>query len=128
MTAISVLSAGRAAMARFSQRALPVGGGELERGRQVARQLAEELDAASVDRMREAEPLGVQELPAQPDLPARHAVHRIAEDRMPDGGEVHADLVRAPGLELEAQQARALERLRELEMRHGGTLGTPADG
>ena len=47
---------------------------------------------------------------------------------MPDGREVHADLVRAARLELEVQQARARQRLGQLEVRHGRALGAAADG
>ena len=46
---------------------------------------------------------------------------------MADRGQVHADLMRATRLELEVQQARARQRLGQLEVRHGRPLGAAAD-
>ena len=59
-----------------------------------------------------AEPLGVQKRPRQPLHRAqlvRHAamhaaVERVADDRMADAAEMHANLVRAPGRNRDAQQ------------------------
>ncbi len=45
------------------------------------------------------------------------AVERIADDRMADRLQVHADLVGATGLQAHAQQRRRRQRLRDLEVR-----------
>ena len=58
--------------------------------------------------MVEGEPLGVQELPLQPQR-ARPPVLRVARHRMPDRLHVRADLVGAPGLEPHPQQRVALQ-------------------
>ena len=54
-------------------------------------------------RMREAQPGAVQELALETG-PTRAAVVAVTGDRMPDGGEVGPDLVRAPGLQAGADQ------------------------
>src|SRR4029077_10796375 len=70
ITAISVLSEGRAVTARLSQSAQ--GARALERVRALGRKLARALDAIAADRMHEAQARGVQELAPQADLPSRH--------------------------------------------------------
>ena len=52
----------------------------------------------------------VQELPA--DQRRCMAVHAVADDRVPDRGEVHADLVRASGLRPRLHERYAVEAAR----------------
>src|SRR2546423_13389248 len=47
------------------------------------------------------------------------AILGVTADRMPDGGQVHADLVRAACLEADPEEARPRQRLDELEVRDG---------
>ena len=47
---------------------------------------------------------------------------------MPDRGQVHADLMRAAGLEPSRSRLAPASGSRELEVRHGGPLGAAADG
>ena len=64
-----------------------------------------ELDSLARHRVLEGEPLGVQERPRSAGTAASStAVAGVADDRMTDGGEVHADLVSAAGLELALDQ------------------------
>ena len=65
--------------------------------------------------MRERQTRGVQERPLEPlhgaDV-ARHApvdaaVERVADDRMADRAQVHADLVRPPGVDRDLTQREA---------------------
>ena len=84
----------------------------VEHRAQIVRQRRRELERLAGARLREREPLGVQERPRQPlhraqivRHPAMHAaVQRVADDRMADGVEVDANLVRAPGRDRDAQQ------------------------
>ena len=77
--------------------------------REVRRQRRLDDDLAAVDRMREADAVRVQEHPLQP-LPRERLVPReiavlvVAGERKAEVREVHADLVRAPGLELGFEQ------------------------
>ncbi len=61
----------------------------------------------------------MQERAAERDRVARAAVGAVADDRMPDRREVHADLVRTARLEpaLEQAAARGLERVHDLVLR-----------
>src|SRR3954463_2288691 len=68
----------------------------LQCGFEVGRQRRLRLDALAGDRVRKGQASRVQELAPQSGL--RHAVDRVAGDRQADGGEMHADLVRAPRL------------------------------
>ena len=82
-----------------------------------ARVVAGELHQAAVGGVREAEPDGVQPLPgdAEPGGQRRvGAVGQVADARVPERGEVDPDLVGAPGLELDVDQARGRERLDDL--------------
>ena len=58
-----------------------------------------------VDRVREGQPRGVQELALEAQRPGR-AVLGVAGDRVADRPQVRADLVRAAGLQAHAQQRR----------------------
>ena len=69
-----------------------------------------------VDRVREREPRGVQELAREP-VAAGRAVLRVARDRVADRQQVRADLVRAAGLEPHAQQRVVRQRALDLEVR-----------
>src|SRR3954469_17029930 len=68
--------------------------------------------------VRKREFCGVKKLARQPKSPpaGRAAVLGVAADRMPDRPEVHADLVRAAGLEPYPQQRRTRECLLDLEV------------
>ena len=78
-------------------------------------------------RMSEDEAFGVQERPGELRDGAqrmRHAavdaaVERIADDRVADGAQVHADLMRAPGGNGDAQQRDALQIARPRDARNG---------
>ena len=76
------------------------------------------LDVLARDGVLEGQPRRVQELALEAEQPAR-AVLRIAAHRMADGAQMHADLVRAPGLEAQAQQRAARKRPLEREMGSG---------
>ena len=64
------------------------------------------------------EPRAVEELARQPQsaTACATAVDLVATDRMADRQHVRADLVRAPGLELDAQQRAAGKLLDDLEV------------
>ena len=66
--------------------------------------------------MTEAQCERVQELPREPQV-ARHAIARVSAHRQADRGEVHANLVRAAGLEPDLEERVLGELLDELEMR-----------
>src|SRR5689334_23037288 len=66
--------------------------------------------------MRERKPGGVQELPLEPEV-AGDAVDRVPRHRKPDRFQVDADLVRAAGLEADAQQRALAEQALHLEVR-----------
>ena len=77
-------------------------------------------------RMRERQPRGVQERPLEPlhgaDV-ARHApvdaaVQRVADDRMADGAQVHADLVRPAGVNRHLAQREPGQVMRARDPRH----------
>ena len=72
--------------------------------------------ASPVDRMDEREPRGVQRLAGERNRPLP-AVGGIADERMTERGEMHADLVRAAGLEPAAEQRRDAESLEHREVR-----------
>src|SRR5204863_109907 len=76
------------------------------------------LQALARDRVREREPRGVEELALEAEV-AGTAVHRIARDREADRLEMDADLVRAAGLERDAEERVAAQQLDDLEMRQG---------
>ena len=65
--------------------------------------------------MRKREPGGVQELALEAE--AGNAVDRVADDGQVDGREVDSDLVRAAGLEPDAEQRVLGEQLDDLEVR-----------
>ena len=71
-----------------------------------------------MQRVREPKPLCVQELPGEPEI-ARDAVDRIAAHGKPDRLEMHADLMRAPGLEPNVQERVLAKPLAHLEPRDG---------
>ena len=87
---------------------------------QIRRQRRGELQPAAVGRVREREPRGVEERPLEsqnrPQIrrhaPARPAVERVAHDRVADRAQVHADLVRAPGVDRHLAQRHAMQVLR----------------
>src|SRR5205814_1512444 len=70
--------------------------------------------------MRERQPCGVQEWALEAlhgpevvrDAAVDAAVGRIADDRVADGAQVHADLVRAPGCDGDAKQRHPFQVLR----------------
>src|SRR5262249_60777203 len=71
-----------------------------------------EPEAASILGMGDLQPLGMEEEPLQPPPRPRLAVEGeiavlpVARHRMPDGGEVSADLVGPAGLQRDLQQGR----------------------
>src|ERR1700712_1735611 len=95
--------------------ALP-GGGRLEPRLEVRRQRRGEVERRARARMAEGEPVGVQELAPQAVAGAA-AVGRVPRERVPDRGEVGADLVRAAGLQAGLDVALARQQLEHLEMR-----------
>ena len=94
-----------------SVRAAVEGGLEVGRQRRARRR-----PRSPRERVREGEPRRVEELALEPEL-ARPAVDRVAADRQVDRGEVDADLVRAPGLERDAQERVPRQQLLDLEVR-----------
>jgi hypothetical protein len=84
----------------------------------------------TVGGVREAQPDSVQPLPRQPEVRREHrigAIQPVTDARMPDGGHVHADLVRPAGLQAHLQQAGRPEGLegvvvrdRRTSVRHDG--------
>src|SRR5438128_11872465 len=86
-------------------------------GLQVVRERRGRLDPLARDRMRERQPRGVQELALQVQV-ARTAVDGVAGDREVDRRQVHADLVRATGLQRDAQERVLRQELGHLEVRH----------
>ena len=66
-------------------------------------------------RMMEDEAVRVKERPIEPrqrpqvawQVPSNPAVERVADNRMADGAEMHADLVRAPGRDRHVEQRHA---------------------
>ena len=58
--------------------------------------------------MHETQTRGVQRLALDPQVRIAGTVYGIADDRMTDGGAMHADLVRSSGLQRQAQQCGVL--------------------
>ena len=82
-----------------------------------------EVDSLARDRMREREPPRVQERPVEAQhtrLVPTAPVSAVADDRVPRGLQVHADLMGPPGPRRRLQQARAREPLPHLEARRRG--------
>ena len=85
---------------------------------QVGGKRSEELHAAPVGGVVEDQPRGVQERPLQPlhgadvtgHAAVHAAVHRVADDRVPDRAQVHANLVRAAGVDRHLAQGQAWQR------------------
>src|SRR5690242_21535178 len=75
--------------------------------------------------MIERQTRGVEHLTRHAKARPSYAVRRIADDRMADRRAMDADLVRAPGFELQLQQCRfhiaGSEPLAHAVMRHGST-------
>ena len=92
----------------------------LQGGSEICGQRRREIHRLAGKGMPEREPCRVEELAREAEL-TRSAVHRVTRDREVDGGEVDADLMRAAGLEADAQERVARQELLELEMRHRGT-------
>src|ERR687897_188134 len=82
---------------------------------QIGRQLGGEAHLCSGDRMAKAEAGSVQEL-APESVPLGVAVARVPRDRVADGREVGADLVRAAGLEADVDEGVLRKQLDDLEM------------
>src|SRR5262249_46132713 len=80
--------------------------------RELRGQRRDDLDLLPRDGVRKREPARVQELPREAE--AGEAVDPAADDRQVDRGQVHADLVRATGL-----QAHPQERVLGQELVHG---------
>lgn len=74
-------------------------------GLQVSRQRRLQFEQFACDRVPELELVGMQELPSDGDMfqGGARTVDRIANDRVSYSLEVQANLVRAPGLELEQE-------------------------
>src|SRR5215204_3782895 len=84
------------------------GADDLEGVGEVVGVVGLELDVVARTRVNEAEPLGVQPLAVEADpLGERRirAVHQVADARMMQRAHVHADLMGAPGLEVDREQA-----------------------
>src|SRR5919106_5615335 len=88
-----------------------------ERGLEVGRKRGRDVDLLPAHRVREAEPVRVQELSLEAEIALR-PVLRVAGDGEVDCGEMDADLVRAAGLEAHVEEGVPRERLGHLEMRH----------
>ena len=88
-----------------------------ERRLEIRRQRRADVDRRPGHRVREGQPRRVQELALEAQAP-RRPVLGVADDRVIDGPQVRADLVRAPRLQAHAQQRGARQRLLELEVRH----------
>ena len=77
--------------------------------------------------MRERKACGVQEWPFQPEngpeigwhTPAGSAIERIADDRVADPAQVHADLVGASGVDRDLREGDAFQVLHARDARHG---------
>src|SRR5205085_4114724 len=91
-----------------------------KQARQLIRQRRVELPPLARAWMMEAEPFGVEELsPQRGDgsaqfrvrdrLIAPAAINLVAHDRMLEPSEMHSDLMRAPGLDLNIKQREPLE-------------------
>ena len=84
--------------------------------REVGRQRRADVDSAPVIGCVNASRAAWRNCRSRPSS-AGSPVHRVAGDRQVDRGEMHADLMRAPGLEGDAQQRMAWQQLFDLEMR-----------
>ena len=108
-------------------------GRSVEHRSQVVGQRRDELHAAAVARMRERQPRGVQERPLEPlhgadvarHAPVHAAVQRVADDRVADGAQVHADLMRPAGVDrhLAERQPRQVMRAGDPGHRLARVLG-----
>src|ERR1700757_3249517 len=76
--------------------------GLVQRGGQIGRQWRGHVDVGPGDRVGEGQARGVEELAGQA-VAVAGAVLGVAADRMADCGQVHANLVGAPGLERDAE-------------------------
>ena len=76
-----------------------------EEGAELGRQRGREGDSPAVRGVREGEARGVQEVALEARRARAAAVGRVAGDRVAERRHVHADLVRAPGLEADLEQA-----------------------
>src|SRR5688572_389929 len=85
-----------------------------ERRLEIRRQRRLEVEPVATHGMPEAQAVRVQELPLEPQVALR-AVLRIARHGQVDRREVHADLVRAAGLEPDVEQRVLGESLSHLE-------------
>src|SRR5579864_8971396 len=94
---------------------------------QIVGQLGADVDLGLRERMPEGEPGRMQELPGEAELPGA-PVQRVAGDRQPDGGQVHADLVRPPGFQAYAQQRVPRQQLHHIEVRDRFTRGVGVEG
>src|SRR5437763_1053256 len=93
-----------------------------QRSGKIGRKRRRDVDRRSRDGMGEGEPGRVEELALEAEV-SSDPVDGVAGDREIDRGEVHADLVRSPGLESDAQECMVREQLLELEVRHGCARG-----
>ena len=82
----------------------------------MRRQGSAQFDPSAGAWLGEAKPCGMEKIAAerrQKDLADRQlrcrAVERVAHDRMMKGGEVHADLVRAAGVQLDLNERRCID-------------------
>src|SRR5205085_2732680 len=90
-----------------------------KQARQLIRQRRIELPPRARRWMMEAEPFGVEELPprrgdgsaqfrVRDRLIAPAAINLVAHDRMLEPSEMHSDLMRAPGLDLNIEQRESI--------------------
>src|SRR6185369_10819111 len=95
---------------------------------EVARQRRAPRHRLAARRMLEAQLRGVQRLAREVDAVARAAaIDGVADERMADVLEMHADLVRAPGLQAAFDQRGAAEALEHAVARARG-LAAVRDG
>src|SRR5690349_4304170 len=87
-----------------------------ERRRQVLGEVGLELERLTAERVLEAESGAVEKLTLEP-VAAVAPVAVIAGDRVADGGEMGADLVRAAGLQPCLDQSVGRQHLQNREMR-----------
>src|SRR5262249_13019706 len=99
----------------------------VEHALQIGRQRRLEFHRSTISRMREDEPMRVEEWPVQrenrtqvrSDARAPAPVRRVADDGVADGAEVNADLMRGPGLDRDLAQRAASIVMRARDARHG---------
>ena len=75
-----------------------------EKRAQIGRQRAGDIDLTPVVGVREHESRGVQELPLEAGRARAGTILHVAGHRVAERAQVHADLVRAPCLELHTEQ------------------------